>query len=78
MNAVRVTRRPLADQVLQRKLEVRDRFLIEKLAKLHLTEECAELRRIDGQGLRAQLRERRVALVHEVGHVVEEKRRCEW
>src|SRR5204862_4804546 len=77
VDAVGVTRRALADKMLERKLEIGHRVLVEKLAKLHLAQKRAELRGIDREGLRAQLRERRVAFVHEVRDVVEEKRRGE-
>ena len=77
MDAVGVTRGPLANEMLERELEIGDRVLVEQLAKLDLAEERAELRGIDGEGLRAQLSERRVALVHEVRDVVEEQRRRE-
>ena len=77
VNAVRMTSSALADQVLQRELEVGHRVLVQQLAKLDLAEEGAQLRGIDRQGLRTQLRERRVALVHEVRDIVEEQRRGE-
>jgi len=77
VHAVGMTSGALANEVLQRKLEIGHRVLVEELAELHLTEERAQLRRVDGKSLRAQLGERRVALVHEVRDVVEEKRRGE-
>src|SRR5947207_1326291 len=72
-----MARRALANQVLERQLEIGHRVLVEKLAKLHLAQERAELRGVDREGLRAQLRKGRVAFVHEVRDVVEEKRRGE-
>ena len=74
MDTVGMTRGPLANEVLERKLEIRDRVLVEELAKLHLAEQRAKLRGIDGEGLGSQLGERRVPFVHEVRDVVEEQR----
>src|SRR5256885_16854945 len=77
VDAVGMTYRALANQMLERKLKVRDRVLLEQLAKLNFAEKRAELRGIHRECLRTQLGKRRIALVHEVGHIVEEKRRSE-
>src|SRR4029077_17825179 len=73
VDAIGMPRGSLANEVLQRKLEIGHRVLIEELPKLHLAEERTQLRGVDRKGLRAQLREGRVALVHEVRDIVEEE-----
>src|SRR5256885_1988207 len=77
VNAVGMTYRALANQMLERKLKVRDRVLVEQLAKLNFAEKRAELRGIHRECLRTQLGKRRIALVHEVGDVIEQERRGE-
>ena len=72
-----VAGRAIGLEVLQLQLELRERVGVEQLAQLDLAEELAELRGIDGERLRASLRERRVALVDEVADVLEEQRRRE-
>jgi hypothetical protein len=61
-------------EMLQLHLRLRERFLVQQLAELRLAEELAELRLVDGQRLRAALRERRVAVVEEVGDEAEQHR----
>src|SRR5581483_9591172 len=71
---VDVPRRALRLEVLKLELELGERPRVEKLAQLDLAEQLPQLRRIDGERLRAPLGERRVALVDEAADVLEEQR----
>src|SRR5207244_12504019 len=73
VHAVGVASRAVGREVLQVELELRKRVRVEQLAQLGLPQERAQLRRVDGQRLRASLRERRVAFVDEVANVREEE-----
>ncbi len=64
----------LVGEMLQLELRLRQRVAIEQLAQLGLAEQLAELGLVDGQRLRAALRERGVAVVQEVRDVAEEHR----
>src|SRR6266581_745253 len=74
---VYIAREALRQQALQLQLDSRDRVRVEELAQVLAAEQLGEELAVEGQRLSAALRERRVALVHELRHVGEEKRRRE-
>ena len=65
-------------QALRRLFDFGDGIGIEQLAQIGLAQQFAQLVLIDGEGLRAALGQRRVAVIDEVGHVAEEQRRGKW
>ena len=67
----------LVDERLALQLRLLERGRVQQLAQLLLAEQLAEEVAVERQRLRPSLGERRVALVHEGGHVVEEERRGE-
>ena len=74
VDLVRVVRLPLLDERLEAELEVRERLRVEQLAQLLLAQQLAQQVAVEGQRLRPALGERRVALVHVGGDVVEQQR----
>ena len=73
MDLVDGRRLPVVGQRLERQLEVGQRLRIEQLAQLLLAEQLAQQVAIEREGAGAALGERRVALVHVRGDVVEQK-----
>ena len=64
-------------EVLQLRLHLGQRVLVQQLAQLGLAEQLAQLGLIDGQRLGPPLGQRRVAVVDVVGDVAEQQRRRE-
>ncbi len=77
MRVVRITRKALRQQALQLQLDCRDRLRVQQLAQVFAPEQLGQQVAVKRQRLRPPLRERRVAFVHELGHVREQKRRRE-
>ncbi len=65
-------------QALELELEVGHRLRVEQLAQLLGPKQLGQQVPVEGQRLGATLPERRIALVHERAHVVEEQRGGEW
>ncbi len=76
MGFVRVTRKPLRQQSLKLELHRGDGDGIEELAQILAAQKLGQELSIERQRLRAPLSERRVAFIHELRDVREEKRRC--
>ncbi len=72
MHVVGAVERPIEPEQLP--LDLAHRVRVEELTELRLTEQRAELGVVEGERLRASLRERRIALVHEARDVVKEQR----
>src|SRR6185369_2578195 len=71
-------RLPLVGQGLEVELEVGQRLRVEQLAQLLLAEQLAQQVAIEGEGSCPPLRQRRVAVVHVRGDVVEQERAGKW
>ena len=74
VDLVRVVGVPLVDERLEAQLEVRERVGVEQLPQLLLAQQLAQQVAVQREGLRPALRQRRVALVHVGGDVVEQER----
>ena len=74
VDCVGMLRDAVRREVLELQLELVERVSIEQLAQLGLTEELAQLQRIDRERLRAPLGQWRVALVDEVADICEQQR----
>src|SRR5439155_24328431 len=72
---VEVARETLRKQPLQLELDSGDRVWIKQLAQVFAAEQLGQQIAVEGQRLGAAFGEGLVALIHELGHVREEKRR---
>ncbi len=75
VNAVGRARAIILREALRRLFHFRNRVGVEQLAQIGLAQQLAQLLLIDGERLCAALGQRRIAFVHEVGHVAEKQRR---
>ena len=74
MELVRRRRLRSSVRAWRRQLEVRERLGVEQLAELLLAEQLAQEVAVEGQRAGPALGQRRVAVVHVRGHVVEQER----
>ena len=72
MQLIAIPRAAFAEP-LQLDLQVDHGRGVEQLAQLLLAEQLAQALAVERKGLRASLRQRRIALVHVLGDVVEEQ-----
>ncbi len=77
MNAIGRAGAIVLRQALRRFFHFGNRVGVEQLAQVGLAKQLAQLILVDGERLRAALGQRRVAVIHKVGHVAEEQRRGE-